>query len=283
MNSYTIPTRQRRRFQILLSLMIIAALLLSGCHQPSTGEGDDFSDLAIPAPKWPGLEDMQRYLELPDLSQIPGMPALSDLPFLHVPEGGIAFAGPVERRVAVGEQIPGTDMTLLAINEDGAEFRIEAWQTARQVGDSLDFDGAWPGLEDTAYALRLRIYHIAGDHIRVAGVHRLVIEHIKPTVGTAAGDAVALKFAFADSVAAGEQIPGSTYGYQERGQRGAWISGLPNQDYPYRKLGDSVVWEGAVRADIPARYDLRVLYYNDNQIQIAGIITLLLPLGSPSF
>jgi hypothetical protein len=123
----------------------------------------------------------------------------------------------------------------------------------------------------------LRIYHIGDDYIRVAGVHRLVIERIQPAVQEVRLDDSAVKVAYTALVDVGDPIHGTTYRYAGQDDRGAEISGLPQADYPYRKIGDSITWIGTVRSDIPARYDLRVLFYNETQIQIGGLVTLLLP------
>jgi hypothetical protein len=196
---------------------------------------------------------------------------------LQVPAGAVVYAGPTERRLNVGQNVPGTDISLTGMNNEGAVFQIAGYRSIRKVGDSLDYDGDWPNIAKVRNTLRLRIYHIGENQIRVAGVQRLVIENTQPTVrgGTLTGDMA--RVPFTASVSAGETIPGTTYRYTGQAERGAQIGGLAEGEYPYRKIGDSITWEGRVRADIPARYDLRVLFYNDNQLQVGGLVSLALP------
>jgi len=61
------------------------------------------------------------------------------------------------------------------------------------------------------------------------------------------------------------------------GDRGGQLSGLPENDYPYRKTGDSITWNGHIRSDITASYNLRMLVYGADRAQVGGIVTLALP------
>jgi hypothetical protein len=266
----------KRIHTIVVSLVILA--VVAGCSR---------SDLPIRVPKGiptvpalpsiAELPELWKDLGLPDLSNIPELPQISDLPMLQVPAGAVAYAGPTEQRIDIGQRIPGTDMTLTGINNEGAEFQIAGYHSVRKLGDSLDFDGDWPNIGGVHYTLRLRIYHIADNYVRAAGVQRLVIENVQPVARYGAPTGNTLEVPFTAAAGPGETIPGTTYRYAGHEERGAQIGGLPEGDYPYRKIGDSITWEGTVRPDIPARYDLRVVFYNDNQLQVAGLVTLGLP------
>jgi hypothetical protein len=163
-----------KRFQTVLALCL--ALLLAGCSLPGVG------DLPIEIPGNPQLPnlDQLRDLGLPDLSGIANLPQIADLPALNVADNAIVFAGPTERKIRLGERIPGTDIVLNAISADGAEFQIGGMRAVRSLGDSLDFDGNWPGIGGVTYNLRLRVYLVEGDGVRAAGVHRLLVETITP-------------------------------------------------------------------------------------------------------
>ena len=60
-------------------------------------------------------------------------------------------------------------------------------------------------------------------------------------------------------------------------ERGGQITGLPEGDYPFLKIGDSISWKGYLRSDIPIEYNLRMIYYDANRAQVGGIVTLALP------
>lgn len=269
------PRLIERRISISTVLILAMALaLLAGCGRNS------LPDLPVPLPeKLPSMEDLPDFLQdlqLPDLSQIPGLPALEDLPGLQTPEGGVTYAGPTEQRIAVGQRLPGTEIELVAISGEEAEFHIDGMRSMRRVGDSLDYSGNWRGIEDVEYAARLRIYLVNADGVRVAGVHRLVIHNIAPSRGELSR-APERKVPFTANVSTGQMIPGTTYTYVGRDDRGAQLAGLPEGDYSYFKVGDSISWSGQLRGDLPASYHIRVLFYGDGSLQVGGTVDLALP------
>lgn len=260
-----------QRLSVLTILVLVLAL--AGCSLPGLG------DLPVEIPANPAIPnlDQLRDLGLPDLSNIPNLPQISDLPVLNVGDNAIAFAGPTERKIGVGESIPGTDIVLTGIGEGGAEFQIAGMRALRRVGDSLDFDGNWPGIGGVAYNLRLRVYLLGEDSVRAAGVHRLVVEGIAPQEQSVTPQGTTLKIPYAASANRGEGLKGNTLGYVGSAERGAEFSGLPAGDFPYRKVGDSLNWQGYLRPDIPIEYNMRVVFYNDASVQVGGIATVQLP------
>jgi len=258
-----------RRFLTIWAL----ALLLTGCNLPG------LSDLPVEIPGNPQLPnlDQLRDLGLPDLSSIPNLPQLADLPALNVGETVIVFAGPTERKIAVGERIPGTDIVLAALTDGGAEFQIGGLRAPRALGDSLDFDGNWPGIGGVVYNLRMRLYLVGQESVRVAGIHRLLVENIAVQEQNVTPQGRLVKIPYTSSVNVGGRLKGTTLGYVGSAERGGEFSGLPGGDFPYRKVGDSLIWRGFLRGDIPIEYNIRVVFYNDTSAQVAGIATLQLP------
>ncbi len=267
-----------------LWIPLLLSLLLGGCFLPKlpqeTPALPDLPELPnLPdIPPISELPDLLDELGLPDLSGIANLPGLEDLPSLDAPAGAIAFAGPTERRLDVGQAIPGTDIRLVGVSEAGAEFQIAGLRSLRTVGDSLDYDGPWSGAQDVGYNLRLRIYRLGTDHVRVAGVHRVEIRGIQPTPGPVSLDGGnQLLLPYTGQAGRGETLRGLTYGYQGMGDRGAELFGLPEGEYPFRKTGDSIVWTGLLRPDIPVRYSLRVAHYSDSTLRVVGTVKLRLP------
>ncbi len=272
-------TTYPRSWRTLVSALFLSLVLVAGCSLP-------FLPRTPEIPQVPGLPDLPdlgqipdllRDLDLPDLSGIPGLPQLSDLPGVELAPDAIAFAGPTERRLAVGDRIPGTDIQLVAIREEGAEFRIAGLRSVRTVGDSLDFDGDWPGIQGVRYSLRLRIYRVGEDSIRAAGVHRLVVEGIQPQAMRVELSGTVLKVPYTGGARVGENLKGLTYGYGGQEERGARITGMPQDEYPYRKVGDSLRWTGYLRPDIPIEYNLRVAFIGQESFQVIGVASLQLP------
>jgi hypothetical protein len=234
---------------------------------------------------WGDLGGILGELGIPDLSTLGNVPGLEALGALQTPPGAIAFQGPVEMGLSAGQTIPGTDIRFVQAEAgaDAAQFEIAGLRAPRQLGDSLDFDGAWPGVSGVTYQLRLRVYQIGAGGVRAAGVQRVVIENIAPQMADVnieanpgAGDVI-LRFPHSVTSDAGALFPGMTFGYKGEGERGAILQGLPEGDYPYRKLGDSIEWEGFLRPNIPVVYHLRLLYYQEANATIGGVVIISLP------
>lgn len=272
--------RWRAVAAILLTLLLLAGCL--GENAPRlpdvSGELPDLSQIPGIPTAWSEVPDLLRELNLPDLSQINmDLPALDELPTLRAEPGTALLRGPYEYRVEMGERIPGTNIVLVAVNDTEAEFQIDGLRSPRVAGDSLHFDGPWPGLSDTTYNMRLRIYRIDNNGVRAAGVHQLLIRNANPIAADINEGAEAMRFPLAGRAGAGETIVGTSFGYVGETENGAEISGLPAGDYPYFKIGDSIRWQGYLRPDLPVRYNLRVIYFNANSIEIGGVAHVYLP------
>ena len=152
------------RFLRLLTTTLIALVLLAACSFPDLPGAPQMpqppSPRSLPGvndllDQLPGFDlDLLRELELPDLSEIANLPQLGDLPGLPVPENAIAFVGPTEMRIDVGDSIRGTDIQLTGIVDGRAEFLFSGLRAERIAGDSLDFDGPWPNISSVDYMLR---------------------------------------------------------------------------------------------------------------------------------
>ena len=263
----------RRPLTVVLAWLVV---FTAGCggHLP----------FAPTIPKIPGLPsdlakmpDLLKELGLPDLSQIGNLPGLDMLPALQQTPGVVAFRGPVEQRIAVGDSLLGTDITLVAIGKNGAQFRIAGLESVRSIGDSLDYDGAWPGANGVTFNLRLRIYQVGDSYVRAAGVQQLVVRDIQPVMQEVEVGKAAMKFPYTASVVNGQTIDGTSYGYAGMDDRGAKLFGVADTEYPYRKIGDSIQWHGLLRPDIAVDYTLRMLYYSKDNAQVGGIVAVSIP------
>ncbi|MFN8445768.1 MAG: hypothetical protein U0175_33570 [Caldilineaceae bacterium] len=254
----------------VLCLLIVA--LLAACWKPS------LPDLPSIPKELGDPSQVLKDLGLGDLTE-----QFSDinltLPDISTPPGAINFNGPTAVNVGMGESIPGTNIKLTAINDQGAEFEIAGLRSLRKIGDSLDFDGTWPQFPDVSYTMRLRIFYIGSSSVRAAGVHRLLIPDIAPQVAAANLQlgGYQLKFSFVDNVNLNESIAGTTLVYAGEDSRGGIINGLPAGTYNFFKVGDSLSWIGLVRNQIGAQYDLRMIFYTASSAQIGGTVTVAMP------
>ncbi len=281
--------------KFLVGLIIL--LLIAGCDGSLDSLADDGRADNRPAmpdlsqlrdlgelPQLPGIpEDLSQIpdllteLELPDLSQVSDLPQLEDLPLRLAPPGGIVFNGPTERSLRPGDRLPGTDIKLTGIGDERAEFEIDGMRSERVIGDSLDYDGPWQGAEGIDYNVRMRIYRVGTNSIRAAGVHQLTISDIDPERTDERVTDRTVRLPFITSAEAGQIFSGLTYGYGGTDDRGARVTGLPEGEYPFRKVGDSLTWRGLLRSDIPAEYSLRMLPYIEGRGQVGGTVKLTLP------
>ena len=267
-----------------LIFTVLIGFMLTGCGVVDLPEVPNLPDL----PNIPGLPEsldeltkqlpgILDELELPDLSGIANLPDLSDLPGFTTEPGAISFQGPTEKNIKLGERIPGTDIQLVSIDDQGANFQIAGYNARRNAGDSLDFDGNWPGIEGVTYTVRLRVYRVGSENVRAAGVHQMVVRNIQPVMGTAPQGDGYVRLPFSVAANAGTQFKGLTLSYVATGDRGGELGGLSGNEYPFRKMGDSVSWEGTLRSDIPVRYSTRVLYYGADSMRLGGTVSLYLP------
>lgn len=257
------------------TFLIGTTLALAGCLSPLPEE------LARNLPGLPtNLNEVQELMQqfgLPDLSTLGDVPGLDALAGLETPPGAIAFQGPVDVQLEPGQSVLASDIRLRRAAGDVAEFEIAGLNAARRLGDSLDYDGAWPGAANIQYNMRLRVYYLAAGQVRAAGVHRVVIENARPQAADVALRAEPMTFPYIVSANAGQQFPGMTLGYAGQESRGAVLAGLPEGEYPYRKIGDSIVWTGRLRGDVEVEYQLRMLYYQEGSARIGGIALISLP------
>lgn len=265
------------RLRVLVVLLLLAAFV-TACQAP------EFPELPGLPSDLKEIPDVLKNLQLPDLSGIGiELPGVDLLPTWNTPAGSITFSGPIEREIKAGEHVPGTDIVLLSAGNGTATFQVIGMQSPRKVGDAVDFDGAWPSLPGSQYAALTRIYSIGNDSVRLAGVHQLTIPQIQPVMGASAGGSFTLRFPFTDGVDTGngqppsDTIAGTTLGYLGIYDRGAQIAGLGPNIYPYRSVADTIEWQGTLRNDVEATYDLRLLNYGREGMRVGGTVTLKIP------
>ena len=272
-------------YRILICAALSILLVACGGRLPSIDDLPvDVSDLPINLDDIPGLPEglaelpgILEDLGLPDISQLDNLPQLSDLPVIGGRQGAIVYNGPLEMRLQPGDPLPGSGYVLVDVEGEQAHFTIDGLRSTRTVGDSLDFDGPWPGTDGVTYNVRSRIYRINGDSVRIAGVHQIVVADVAPVAGDVSLTTHVIKFPFTVGISAGQQIAGTTLGYATTDENGARLTGIAEGDYPYRKMGDSIRWQGMVRSDIAVEYNIRMLWYGDNDARVGGIVSIALP------
>ena len=188
-------------------------------------------------------------------------------------DGGLAYSGPIEMSVGPGDQVPGTDLIYVGITDGMAEFIVEDQKALKKIGDSLDWKG--DPIEGIHLDLSLRVLLITEQSVHIGGKVALQIDGAVPQASDGdVPEGARFTVPVTYGVDLGEAIPGTQITYEGRDpDKGAQL-GIA--DYAYRKVGDSIVWKGTLRSDTWLELDLRVLYFNDESLQVGGLAAVSL-------
>ncbi|MEN6478513.1 MAG: hypothetical protein ABFD20_02605 [Anaerolineales bacterium] len=187
--------------------------------------------------------------------------------------GTLEYELPTTLTVPVGQALPGTDILYTAHGADGAHLLIAGQPALKRVGDTVQWSGEQvPGAQVT---LKLRVAHISAESIRLVGSADLVLHNTQPVRG-APNSAASLHYAgpVAYRVRRGDVLPGTTFSYLGPSEQGALLGGI--DEYPYRRMGDSIYWEGTLNEHASLHLDVRVVQYGDRTMRVAGTATIWL-------
>ncbi len=185
---------------------------------------------------------------------------------------GLTYTGPTEITVKAGEFIPGTEIQFVGAAEKGAVLRIEGQEATKLVGDSLKWAG--PVTDQVHMEVNLRILHISPERLITSGLVTLKLGQVSPQSGEVDENRpIRYTLPVTYKVNKGDLIPGTTirYGGPEEG-KGARLEGVDG--YPYRAIGDSIVWDGRLYDNVDLHLNVRVLFYNDRFMQVLGTATV---------
>ena len=192
------------------------------------------------------------------------------------PPGGpleLLYTAPFETGIEKGSDLPGTGIRYVGLSDKGAEILIDDQTAFKQKGDSL----GWKGnpVENVDLDLSLRVLWFTEETLYVGGAAKATIRDPMPEVASI--PEVPVKYSNAPvtyRVEKGDSIPGTLVKYVGKAEEGIELSGV--EGYPYRKLGDSVVWEGKLREKAFLRLNVRVFFIAEDFIRVAGTAALLL-------
>jgi hypothetical protein len=189
----------------------------------------------------------------------------------------LPYAGPIEVSVDQGEFLPGTDIQYLGRSEKGAEVSIGGQMAVRKMGDSLDWRGDM--VRGVSVDQTLRVALITDGALHNIGTVRLIITNPTAEPGPVDRSApVHYKLPVGYHVETGGTIPGTTLTYMGRTEEGAELGNV--EGYPYRKLGDSILWQGTLKQGLWLELELRAALITDQQLDVVGTADLwLIPDG----
>jgi hypothetical protein len=192
------------------------------------------------------------------------------------PEGGpleLVYTAPFETGIEKGFNLLGTGIRYVGLSDKGAEILIDDQTAFKQKGDSLDWKGS--PVENVDLGLSLRVLWFTEQTLYVGGTAQATVRD--PTPEMASIPEVPVKYSNAPvtyRVEKGDNVPGTLVKYVSKQEEGIELSGV--EGYPYRKLGDSIIWEGQLREKVFLQLNVRVIFIAEDFISVAGTATLLL-------
>ena len=184
---------------------------------------------------------------------------------------GLTYKSPMEINIGPGEFLPGTDIQYLGKTEDGAQVSIGGQQALKKIGDSLSWEGDL--LDGASLDLDLRLALIAEEKLHLLGTAQVVIPDPAPQPGQPNRSApIHYKLVVDHHIKKGQAIPGTQVLYIGETADGARLANIDG--YPYRKVGDSIVWEGQIRDRIWLELNLRAALVTEGTLNVAGTADL---------
>lgn len=188
------------------------------------------------------------------------------------PSAELSYTAPFEIGITAGNTIPGTDVQYRGVTDGMAEVIIKGQRALKQKADSLSWKGEVR--EGVMLDLDLRVLWFDETTLHVGKTAKVTIAD--PQVQAAElPETAPLTFGNAPvayTVKKGETIPGTLLTYEGKTEEGARLGGT--EDYPYRKVGDSIVWSGKLKENVWLRLDVRVGVYTDDTLTVAGLASL---------
>ncbi len=171
-----------------------------------------------------------------------------------------------------GETIPYTQLTYVGHEGNVYRVSIDNKPADKRAGDSFRWRGVIAPGVTAHYNLRIAPT-FSRDNMLVGG--SVVFGIFNPIPIELDGDPSlgdgSLHFGniFVDyTVPIGEKIPGTTITFTGKEEEDAELAGVAG--YPYRAVGDSVIWPGRLRGNTTVRYSLRVVSIREDSLRLMG-------------
>ncbi len=185
----------------------------------------------------------------------------------------LLYTAPFEAGIEKGSNLPGTGIRYVGLSDKGAEILIDDQAAFKQKGDSI----GWKGnpVENVHLDLSLRVLWVTEETVYVGGTAKTTVRDPRPEAASI--PEVPVRYSNAPvtyRVEKGDSIPGTLVKYVGKAEEGIELSGV--EGYPYRKLGDSIVWKGKLREKVFLQLNVRVVFIAEDFIRVAGTATLSL-------
>ncbi|MCA9988403.1 MAG: hypothetical protein KDE09_06720 [Anaerolineales bacterium] len=211
------------------------------------------------------------------LPELLGGPTATPPPPTATPEGNVLEynVAPYEVTLAAGENVPGTQIYFNGESNGAFQLSLDGLPVEKFAVDSLTWAGIIaPGVTGD---YRMRLVPALNSRLTVAGLVDVTILDPAPVeVGNSVNLSGPIRFNNIPqtySIELNQTLPGTTVFYAGKTTDGALLGGTI-QTSPYRKEGDALVWTGQLRANVMVRYDLRVVNFTDNRLNLVGTADL---------
>jgi len=184
----------------------------------------------------------------------------------------LTYTAPFEIGITAGNFLPGTEVQYRGITDGMAEVYVKGKRALKQKADSLSWQGQVR--DGVSLDLELRVLWFDESTLHVGGTAKVTVTGAHVQDATPPQEAT-LMFGNAPvlyTVQKGQAIPGALLTYEGKTDDGAELGGM--DDYPYRKIGDSIVWAGAIRENIWLQLDVRVTVYTEQTLTVTGFASL---------
>ncbi len=181
---------------------------------------------------------------------------------------------PTTLSIERGAALFNTDIVYESYSEDGVWLLIDGQRALKRKGDSVSWTGSF--LPETETELDLRVIWTTEEKVDFAGTAKVTVKNVAPQKrGIVTTSPITFSGPVAYGVARDSFVPGTTLSYLGATEQGAQLGGM-DEEYPYRQIGDSILWEGTLRDGVYLRAELRTVQFDDNGLRLAGIATLWL-------
>lgn len=180
-----------------------------------------------------------------------------------------------------GETIPYTQLTF--VEHEGNLFKvlIDNQPAEKRVWDSFRWRGVIAPGVSAKYDLRVaptfsQENMLAGGTIEIGVFSPIPVELESNPPST--DEVIHFANILVDyRVPLGTELPGTTLTYEGSREDGAELNGVGG--YPYRAVGDSIVWLGRLRDNVIARYSLRIVSIKEESLRLIGTAELWITPG----
>jgi len=193
------------------------------------------------------------------------------------PEGHIVYSAPTQKSVPVGEYLPGTGIRYVGpVEGKGAELLINDERAYKKVADSVDWQGSPVAGVEMELAQRILWYN--DESLGLGGTVKIDIADVNPQpLGSLPDTPIHYAIPTTYQVKVGDTIPGTQLRIESIDDaKGVEFSGFAESQYRFRKVADSVQWQGSLRPGVAVDLVLRVAWVRNNEVQLAGIANVLM-------